>query len=596
MADSTFKINIKPAFVENTMLQPDENLISASADKMVLKLQEQELYKVDAAMVDLKPAYDKEQLVADTEITHVDKTLTLFKRHLSLFNSIREKIAADDEETALHKRLQLFIEKWRDDPQVQSLLGRYFATDNTNKITITRDSSALPESIIKISTGDDKDNDSSALFKLSRFAMNDFHRMSSLRRDFSRLKRLKTLALRSSLRQRSRFENQIEDARGAFENSEKSRIEAEENYAIVRGLLEEQLQAVDDSFAERHRILSRPLGLCYVRISDLPMQISYHGTPLLAEPSAGQLPASCQSSADLPERLQPFLELLMEQPMSSWRQLRPYWRWLPKDWLTQPPVQKIPQFQQSISVMPAAFHVLLTALPALQQRKIQPKRDLSLSAGSKRLADEVTLEQLANARHAGLRRKARHLQDNLASAISCLLQQLQEMPAVVRYQWSRLAENDRLNTENLLSWPDFHTYAGQAEGLYLREIVEWLYLQLDRNAMTESRSAMRTLVRACLLQAVNDDPEDLLHGKVVQFPGFIKPGVLMTATLNRVPHLSSRLKVYDGAQQLIAEARVVDSQETQANIEIISTYVTQPAAFAAWTVVGHKAQFNVGVD
>jgi hypothetical protein len=518
------------------------------------------------------------------------------KRHLSLFNSIRDKINSESEDTALHARLRAFIKKWLDDPDVQSLLGNYFTKDNVNNVTITRDSSRLLEATIKKEAGDDKDNDSSALFKLSRYAMDDFHRMSTLRRDVTRLKRAKTQELRNSLKSRSQLNNEIEDAREAFENNEKTLLKAEENYALVQGLLEQQLQAVDDAFAERHRILSNPSALCFVRISDLPMQISFHQTPLMAQPRTGELPAVCKQAAELPERLKPFMDLLDDQPMSSWRQLKPYWRWLPEAWLQQPPLRIIPQLKQNIGLMPLPFHSLMVAIPAVQKRSTSIKSGLSLAASSKLSADEITLEQLTKARHAGLRQKARGLQDDLASAFSCVLQQLLELPANARYNWSRLAEKDTLNTENPLSWPDFYHYSSQSEGLYLREAIEWLYSQLDSQAITESRSALRTAIRACLLQAVNDDPEDLLHGKVIQFPGFIKPGVMMTASLNKTPSLSDRLKVYDGTQQLIAEARVIDSNQTEANIEVISTYVATPAAFASWTVVGHKAILNAGFD
>lgn len=581
-----------------------DSLLDKNADQLLELMSIQELYPVDNQSIELSAAYDTTNLVANTEITHVDDTLTLFNRHFDLFNDIRKKVHGNDDETdaetSMHRRLKQFIEKWKDDADVQGLLGGYYNRAN-NSITITRDSSPLVKTDVKLEKDENDgtkhvDNGSSALFKLSRYAMDDFHRMSNLRRNFTRLKRAKSIALKSSLKKRSLLNDQIEDAREAFENSEKNRLTSEENYALVRGLVEEQLQAVDDAFIERHRILSNPLGLCYVRVSDLPMQINFQQTPLIAEPGAGQLPAICKQTMEMPQRLQPFLDLLDDQPMSSWKLLKPYWRWLPESWVRQPPIRVIPQLQQSISLMPLPFHTLISALPVIQNRPIVSANVISLSSRSQMLADDITLEQLTKTRHAGLRQKARRLQDDLSSALSCLLQQLQDIPAAARYNWSRLAESDVLNTEKPLSWPQFYQFSSQPEGLYLREIIEWLYAQLDPHAMTESRSAMRTVIRACLLHAVNDDPQDLLQGKVIQFPGFINPGAMMTATLNRVPTLSAKLKVYDGAQHLIAEAQVVDSNETEASIEIISTYVTTPVAFASWTVVGHKALSDAGIN
>ncbi|MEJ2307782.1 MAG: hypothetical protein P8Z78_00535 [Gammaproteobacteria bacterium] len=602
MADRTFSINIKPETIESIMLEPDKELMRdiPTSEKLIYELQEQELYKLSPESIALKPAYEKELLVADTEITHVDETVSLLNRHLDLFNSLREKIAADDEQTALHRRLQKFIGRWRgkftDDEgndYIDELLGVYFSGGDNDEVIITRESSSITENNLKETVDD---NHSSQLFRLSRFAMDDFHRMSGLRRDITRLKRLMSLELRRSLRERSRLEKEIEEARADFENSEKSRLQSDENYAIVRGLLEEQLQAVDGAFSERDRILSEPLGLCYVRVSDLPMQIDYHETDLIAEPSAGSLPASCKTAAELPGRLEPFIELLADQPMSSWRQLRPYWRLLPKEWVVQPPVRPLLSYRQNISIMPPAFQVLMKSLPALTKRAIEPQHRLNLSLASRNLADEVTLEQLASSRNGHLRKRARRLQEDLEQATSCLLEQLFELPASLRYAWSRLAEEDLLNTDNPLSWPEFHVLANETTGLLLREIHAWLHLQLDTNAVPEARTAMRTLIRACLLHAVNDDPDELLTGKVVEFPEIIKPGVLFTANLNRIPQLSTMLKVYDGSQQLVAEAKVVDSKETQASIEIVSAYTSTPNAVAAWTVVSHKTQFHAGLD
>ena len=601
MSFKSFTIKAQPIITESLLLNTadTQNVLLANAnpiqninpDLLSQVLSNNDLYNLNLGSVELNAVYDTSALVADTDISHVDTTHTLFNRHFNLFNDIRNKVEQTNDETGLHKRLKDFIEKWKDDADVQKFLTRYYSNTN-NTVTITRQSPALLESQVKKTT----DNESSALFNLSKFAMNDFHRMSTLRRDFTRLKRAKSLEFRSSLKTRSRLNAEIEDAREDFENSEKTLIEAEENYALVRGLLEEQLQAVDDAFVERQRILSNPTGLCFVRINDLPMQIKFHQTPLIAESKPGQLPVICRQAAALPERLLPFLDLLDDQPMSSWLKLKKYWRWLPKAWPRQPPVRIIPQLSQNISLMPLPFHTLINAVTAVQSRQVAVTGHVSLSLQNQRRADEVTLEQLTKARHSGLRNKARRLQEDLSSALSCLLQQLQEIPPSARFEWSRLAENDVLNTENPLSWPDFHEYASQMVGLYVREIIEWLYLQLDRNAMTESRSAMRTAIRACLLQSVNDDPDDLLHGKVIQFPGFINPGVLMTASLNRIPFLTERLKVYDGNRQLIAEAQVVDSNDTEANIEIISTYITTPVAFSAWTVVGHKALLDADFD
>ena len=86
---------------------------------------------------------------------------------------------------------------------------------------------------------------------------------------------------------------EIENAREVFENNEKERVAAEGEYALVRGLLDEQIQAVDNAFVERQRLLSDPVALCYVRVHDHPIQMEVSQTRLLAKPTATGLPAHC---------------------------------------------------------------------------------------------------------------------------------------------------------------------------------------------------------------------------------------------------------------------------------------------------------------
>ena len=112
------------------------------------------------------------------------------------------------------------------------------------------------------------------------------------------------------------------------------------------------------------------------------------------------------------------------------------------------------------------------------------------------------------------------------------------------------------------------------------------YAQLAVDAPTESLTAMRTTIRACLLQSVNDDPADLLQGEVIEFPGAWQAGAILTVNLNQVPNLSAQLRVYDEKRRLIGEGRVADSRDRQAQVEIVRTYVSTPAQFSSWTLVG----------
>jgi hypothetical protein len=525
--------------------------------------------------------------IVETTIDHVDRSSALLKRHLGLLNLARVRLDDATNRDSLNRRLAAFLDKWDDDEDVRALLGPYYTrtprtTAGGGVIQINR-RAELAENQVK---GQD-DNDSSALFKLSRHAMDDFHSLAGQRTTLERLQRIKAVARAESTRRSFELDGEIVTARAEHANAERDRLAAEEDYTLVRGLLTEQLEAVDEAFAERVRILSNPVGLCFARVDDLPVSISYRQTALVPRPDPGRLPNACTATrTELPERLAPFLELLADQPMSAWRMLAADWHRLPAEWVYQPPVRSLPTYVERIRTMPAVFSALAVTLPVPMMTALASvDRGLSQAVLVRNAADRITLEQLTASRNGALRIKARALQDDLATALGCIVARLTELPASTRFTWSRLAEDDALAVERPASWPGMEPHRRQTSGLVLAQTICWLVGQLADNAPADARTAIRTALRACLLHAVNDDPADLLVGDVVQFPGLFRPGAVLTANLNRIPPLQAVVKVYDGDRRLIGEARVIDSRETSAQVQVIATHAA-PAVFAAWTVVG----------
>lgn len=525
--------------------------------------------------------------IVETTIDHVDKSSALLKRHLGLLNLARLRLDDATNRDSLNRRLAAFLDKWDDDEDVRALLGPYYTRTPPTAagggvIQINR-RTELAENQVK---GQD-DNDSSALFKLSRHAMDDFHSLAGQRTALERLQRIKAVARAESTRRSFELAGEIVTARAEHANAERDRLAAEEDYTLVRGLLTEQLEAVDEAFAERARILSNPVGLCFARVDDLPVSISYRQTALVPRPDPGRLPNACTATrTELPERLVPFLELLADQPMSAWRVLAADWHRLPAEWVYQPPVRALPTYVERIRTMPAVFSALAVTLPVPMMAAVASvDRGLSQAVLVRNAADRITLEQLTASRNGALRIKARALQDDLATALGCIVARLTELPASARFTWSRLAEDDLLAVERPASWPGMEPHRRQSAGLVLAQTIGWLVGQLADNAPADARTAVRTALRACLLHAVNDDPADLLVGDVVQFPGLFRPGAVLTANLNRIPPLQALVKVYDGDRRLIGEARVIDSRETSAQVQVIATHAA-PAAFAAWRVVG----------
>ena len=557
------------------------------------------LKPVEMITVPYQAQFEKPAAVESATIAHVDKAATLLERHLGLLNGARARLLDTANSDGPGARLLAFYKAWiedadgQGDADVKELLGPYVdeimpapaAPGLTNQYQL-RPRPQLAISQVKVTppanAGPDAyaDNDASALFKLSRHAMDDFHYLSGQRDALERLKQRKLVALRESAKRSVQLEREIAAARSEYAALDRTRLAAEEDYTLVRGLLEEQLQAVDDAFVERAGLLSSPVALCYVRVSDLPVRIERRATSLIPRVAPGQLPVACESAGELPERLTPFQELLADQPMSAWRALADKRHLLPPAWVYQPPTPILPGYPTAIRAMPAAFRGLAKSVPMPMVQRVAAVPGYSTAAVrasqaelARQAAERVTLEQLTTVRNAALRIAARRLQDDLARALSCLLDQLLSLPATDRFAWSRLAEDDRLAVEAPQRWPGFEAHRRSTAGLQLRMIVEWLFAQLADNAPTESRTAVRTTLRACLLHTVNDDPAELLEGDVVQFPGLWKPGVLIGTTLNRVPMLKAPLRVYDAERRLIGEARVVDSQPQSQQVAMVATKV-----------------------
>lgn len=563
---------------------------AASRDKpreMAAVSQYADLFQVDRGGLAIEPAVEFPTVI-ETTIAHVDTATALFTRQLELLNTARDRLADQTNRDGLNQRLRAFIQKWGGDADVAQLLAPYYTqtpptTATGGGISITRRPRLQVE---QVKASDD--NDASALFKLSRFAMDDFHAMTGQRDALERLKRIKTVERTESVKRSVALAREIVTARTEYANTERDRLAAEEDYTLVRGLLTEQLEAVDEAFVERARILSNPVGLCFARVDDLPVSISYRQTALVPRPDPGRLPNACTAMrSELPERLVPFLELLADQPVSAWRVLGPDWHRLPAEWVYQPPVRALPTYVERIRAMPAVFSALAVTLPVPMMTAVAGiDRTVAQAVLVRNAAERITLEQLTVSRNGALRIKARALQDDLATALGCIVARLAELPATARFAWSRLAEDDALAVERPASWPGMEPHRRQTAGLVLAQTIGWLVGQLADNAPADARTAIRTALRACLLHAVNDDPADLLVGEVVQFPGLFRPGAVLTANLNRIPPLQALVKVFDGDRRLIGEARVIDSRETSAQVQVVATYGVAPEAFRAWSVVG----------
>ncbi|MCB1850721.1 MAG: hypothetical protein KDI83_08055 [Gammaproteobacteria bacterium] len=377
----------------------------------------------------------------------------------------------------------------------------------------------------------------------------------------------------------------IRVARETLENRDSFRVEQLGDYGVAQRLLDEDWRRVFALNQERTRILSSALrGLYYVRVRGTPVTAALADPLLLRHGSSSDIVPGCDWTAEvaLPETLTPFFDTVSEIPMADWSRLKPL-------------LPKLPQFEQFDyfdRMRQARFKARPLALPSggagetlqarlqtvhLQNRSLmQQWSSLTLPAFSQsslqtqiQAATVLSLEDLALASGA-LRSEAQALRDQLERAASCMLEKLYLLPGSVRLQWGQLAEDDRLRVEQVSWWPGLER--AEADDFNatrtLSELIDWWFRQLQAEASANSRSALRNLVRALLIQASLGDPNEIVRGNVHVPPRQARIGERLQVKLNRAPAPGTRLQLLDPQQRVVAVLAIEDHtpQSTRVNI------------------------------
>jgi hypothetical protein len=151
------------------------------------------------------------------------------------------------------------------------------------------------------------------------------------------------------------------------------------------------------------------------------------------------------------------------------------------------------------------------------------------------------------------------------------------LPGSIRLQWGQLAEDDRINVQEVSRWPglelaeedDFNATRTIAE------LIDWWFRQLSDDADAASRTAMRNMVRATLIFASLGDPQEIVRGTVHMPPRLVLAGERFRVKLNRNILPGMTLQLLDLNQQVAAELAVEDHSPDTTQVRILS--VIQPA-------------------
>lgn len=467
-------------------------------------------------------------------------------------------------------------------------------TINSDKITKSPDDKPWEAELIPYIH-----NTHSALFATGTVMTDDIRTMEALRYALVKVRRDQQQALEKNQAALDELETRIATERSTLTGLEAKRSETLDDYAVAQRLLAEHWAEIEQAYAERKRVIESNVGLYYVRVRETPLSHTLPDPLDLRSGAADDLVPGCPNRATpLTEELLPFMDTLLDIPAGDWAVLSGLSNMLPGRAVLEQMVQKRRQtiavkLQQpaTTSIAKPNLVALLQTHQALQQSiaakpfSVAALRDMQ-QQGHKILA----LEDMLASTIPGLRDPATQLHQRLNAAAGCLLSRLRAIKPSIRLAWADLADDNRLPVENPERWPNLDkAEADDFNNLRtLVELVGWWFRQLDGDASGDSRTALGNFIRACLLLAASDDPQQLLQGQLKTLPTRFRIGELLRLDLNREPAAGNLLHLLDDKQQVVATLRVEDHDNKGTLASIASVISPSIQLTLAMRVTGQR--------
>ncbi len=431
-------------------------------------------------------------------------------------------------------------------------------------------------------------NTHSALFATGVVMTDDIRTMEALRFALVKVRRQHQQNLEKKQAQLAELAVRITSENSTLKGLEAKRSEVLDDYAVAQRLLAEHWQEVEQAWAERKRIIESNLGLYYVRVRETPLSRTLPDPLDLRPGDANDLAPGCPNRATpLAEELLPFMATLLDIPAADWTLLSGLANQLPGRIALEQMVLKRRQLIEVKLRQPAAptglqptlFGMLQNHLVMQQTIAAKPFAVTALREMQQQGHKILALEDLLASPIPALREPANQLHQRLNAAAGCLLSGLRAIKPSIRLAWADLADDNRLAVESPERWPNLaKAEADDFNNIRtLVELVGWWFRQLDSDASGDSRAAMRNFVRACLLLAASDDPQQLLQGQLKSLPSHFRPGELLRLDLNREPAAGNLLQLLDAAQQVIATVRVED-HDSKGTLASITSIINPNAA------------------
>jgi hypothetical protein len=385
-------------------------------------------------------------------------------------------------------------------------------------------------------------------------------------------------------------------ARDALRAAQVASAKAAGDYAAAQTLVAEEAARVNAAVQARNQAIAAATGLFMVRqlqtaiARDPPAALS-----LTADTPADLAPGCLTDHPGPPASLTPFLDLLLETPLSNWRPLSGGWTELPDvsglQRLSGLRVARLASFALSTDFGGGAAASDLANLAASARSAIDPVLRGTFSLGSS-LADNqqvaftvFSLPDLITLPANILRTNAEALRARMESATGCLYETLVGLPPSARFAWATLARAGTLPALSFLQWPlpDGPTAATTTALRQLSALVDWMAAQLTEGASAAAQTALSSLVSAAVIASAYGDPNEAVSGAVISAGGVPRPGLPIRITLNRPLPIGTMLNMLDGAQNIVGALRVQDHDAYGVSATVVTSFATT-APDATWTV------------
>jgi hypothetical protein len=395
----------------------------------------------------------------------------------------------------------------------------------------------------------------------------------------------------------SRLTAAVATARDELRAAQAASARAAGDYAAAQTLIAEEAARVNAAVQARNQAIAAATGLFMVR----QLQTAIVRTPLAAlsltaDTPADLAPGCLTDHPGPPAALTPFLDLLLETPLSNWTSLTGGWTELPDvsglQRLSGLRAARLVNFAPSSDFGGGAAASDLANLAASARSAIDPVLRSTLSLGSSLAANQqaafsvFSLPDLITLPANVLRTNAEALRARMESATGCLYETLVGLPPSARFAWATLARAGTLPALSFLQWPlpDGATAATTAAALrQLSALVNWMAAQLTGGASAAAQTALSNLVSAAVIASAYGDPNEAVSGAVVSAGGVPRPGSPIRITLNRALPIGSMLNMLDGNQNIVGALRVQDHDAYGVSATVVTSFATT-APDTTWTV------------